>query len=221
MKRSPGSFVVCVVLSMVAGMTARGETIATERIPAAPGLESSRSSIPYQNELDRSAKLPDLTQDPHVIEMLTQLWKLTHNGSLCYERGAWIIRAEDGEHSCHQVPPTYQCNQLTFQPVPPPGAIAFVHTHPAPRGVSRQDQGADKKVAEIIGLPLYTIEIDGISKYDPATGKTTKEIDGRAWRYRADKDGCHCPVPGDPNLRMAKKKRAAPAKSAGVIAGGN
>lgn len=221
MKRSPGSFVVYAALSIVISFALRAETNSTERIPAGPGLESSRSSIPYQNETERSAMLPDLSQDPHVIEMLAELWKLTHNGSLCHERGAWIIKGEDGDHSCQQVPPTYECNQLTFQPVPPPGAIAFVHTHPAPRGVSRKDEGADKQVAKIIGLPLYTIEIDGISKYDPATGKTTKEIDGRKWRSNADNDGCRCPVGRDPNLRMVKKKPADPPRNAGVIAGGN
>ena len=207
MKRSPGFFVVCLVALLAVTPALLAETAETERIPSAPSVEPSRSAIPYQNELERTGSLPDLSQDPHVVEMLRELWKLTHNGSLCHERGAWILRSDDGSHSCAQVPPTYECNRLTFNPVPPPGAIAFVHTHPAPRGVSRKDEGADKRVAQIIGLPLYTIEIDGISKFDPLTGRTTKEIEGRSWRNQAESDGCHCPVPRDADTRLVRKKR--------------
>lgn len=217
MKRSPGLLVVAVSLFLATGLSIRAETAGTERIPSGPTLDASRATIPYQNELERGAMLPDITQDPHVVEMLVKLWKLTHNGALCYERGAWIVREEDGSHSCNQVPPTFQCNQLTFSSVPPPGAIAFVHTHPAPRGVSRTDEGADTKAAKLIGLPLYTIEIDGISKYDPATGRKTREIDSHRWRAAAEKDGCDCPISRDPGTRLVKtkpRKTPGPARSA-------
>lgn len=212
MKRSPGSLVVALSLFLAIGLSMRAETAGTERIPTGPSLDASRATVPYQNELERVAMLPDITQDPHVVEMLVKLWRLTHNGASCYERGAWIVREEDGSHSCSQVPPTFQCNQLTFSSVPPPGAIAFVHTHPAPHGISRMDEGADTKVANLIGLPLYTIEIDGISKYDPATGRKTREIDGRTWRAAAAKDGCDCPISRDPGTRLVKTKTRAPAQ---------
>jgi len=210
MKRSPGFFVVCVVVLLATEASLRAETAETAGIPTDTSIEGSRATIPYQNELERTATLPDLSRDPHVIEMLRDLWRLTHNGSLCHERGAWIVRDEAGSHACRQVPPTYQCNRLTFNPIPPPGAIAFVHTHPAPRGVSRKDEGADRKVAEAIGLPLYTIEIDGVSKYDPATNKTTMEIAGQSWKTKGDRDGCSCPVPRDADTRLAKRKRGQP-----------
>lgn len=210
MKRSPGFLVVLVFVVLAPVLALRAETAETERIPSGPSLDASRSSIPYQNENERVSMLPDISKDPHVVEMLVALWKLTHNGSLCWERGAWIIRGVDGSHSCSQVPPTFQCNKLTFSSVPPQGAIAFVHTHPAPGGVPRKDSGEDAKVAKLIGLPLYTIEIDGISKFDPATGRTTKEIRGRSWRALAEKDGCDCPVTRDPNLRLVKSKPRGP-----------
>ncbi|HUF17965.1 MAG TPA: hypothetical protein VMS12_07970 [Thermoanaerobaculia bacterium] len=221
MKRSPGFLVVQLFVFLTTALVLRAETAETGRIPAGPTLEASRPTVPYQNDLERVAMPPDITQDPHVVEMLVRLWRLTHNGAQCYERGAWIIREEDGSHSCSQVPPTFQCNELAFSSVPPPGAIAFVHTHPAPRGVSRTDEGADTKAAKLIGLPLYTIAIDGISKYDPATGRKTKEIDGRSWRSRAKRDGCDCPVARDPNTSLVKTKPRGPKVGTKAASAGN
>jgi hypothetical protein len=150
-----------------------------------------------------AARPEDLSTDPHVREMIQQLWAQSHFGSLCYERAAWIVREEDGSYSCVQVPPTYECNALRFVPEKPLGTVALMHTHPTTNGVGRRDWGEDERAAELIGVPLYTIERNGLRKYDPVSNKNSREQVGLKWMDRRGEDGCECKVMTPQEIRMA------------------
>ena len=149
----------------------------------------------------------DPMRDPKVLSMIRHLWTQARLGSVCYERAAWIVREPDGSHSCIQVPPTYQCYQLEFSPEKPYGAVAFVHTHPSTNGTGRRDEGADRKAAGKIGIPLYTVEKGGLLRYDPSTDELSMRYHGLRYIHDAATEPTICKVQSPEQIRQANFRR--------------
>lgn len=161
---------------------------------AAPPDDSDRAS---------SSAFEDPVSSVHVREMVQSLWVDSWMGTICQERGAWILRHSDGGYSCKQVPSTSRCRRLTFSGDRPSNAVAFIHTHPNSAAAISPD---DNQAARKIGLPMYTLHRSGLWKFDPASGRTTKELTALAWQQRISADRCSCSNRKSPPLLLARKK---------------
>ena len=168
---------------------------------------SARSATPNKviAEIEKESSAA-LSSDPHVRGILNTLWRLSKFGSTCEERGAWIVRQADGSYSCLQVPATHQCDALTFSPLRPINAVAFVHTHPNRSAGARENDLNDQLAAHRIGLPMYTLHRMGLWEYDPRTGVTEQQIGPMGWQKGMIEDQ-RCPVMG-PSTKLADQMPA-------------
>lgn len=128
---------------------------------------------------------------------MLDLWKKAGWGMKKQEQGAWIMRdPTTGQYSCKAWPQTNEEFKLTLKkgtPIPD-NTVAIIHTHPAPTfGKTQQpDDAGDRKVAQVLGYPIYTItKNNGVGKYDPATDLPSKEETSIVFPNAA-RDGCTC-----------------------------
>ncbi|HEV8433394.1 MAG TPA: IPT/TIG domain-containing protein [Thermoanaerobaculia bacterium] len=136
------------------------------------------------------------TADPHVQEMMLDLWKKANYGMSPKEQAGWLIKdPKTGQYSCQGWPQTGQSNQLTLKKgwTKPANTVAVIHTHPAVGGRTQQpDDAGDRAVARATGVPIYTItKQNGVGKFDPATGQGSKEEPSIKFPNAA-KDACSC-----------------------------
>jgi RHS repeat-associated protein len=140
--------------------------------------------------------LDQLTADPHMQEMMEDLWKYSGSGMRPEEQGAWVTQdPTTSKYSCVPWPQTHESNALSLRRgwTKPPNTVAIVHTHPAVGHRTQEpDDAGDRQVAQATQVPIYTItKQNGIGKYDPATGQASKEEPSINFPNTA-KDGCSC-----------------------------
>jgi RHS repeat-associated protein len=136
------------------------------------------------------------TADPHVQEMMLDLWKKANYGLSPKEQAGWLIKdPTTGQYSCQSWPQTGQSNQLTLKKgwTKPTNTVAVIHTHPAVGGRTQEpDDAGDRAVARATGVPIYTItKQNGVGKFDPVTGHGSKEEPSINFPNAA-KDACSC-----------------------------
>ena len=157
-------------------------------------IESGRSDLILSG-------LDEVTADPHVREMIEDLWEQVGFGAWSYEVFAFIRQDPDtGAYSCERLPGTFQTNKFTIKKGTdiPDWTIAVIHTHPRVR-TDKPDQGQDPAAARAFGRPLYVITKKGVGKFDPAVTtrgyRGTLEETTNSWSGpEIAGDGCKCPV---------------------------
>ncbi|MEO8379706.1 MAG: RHS repeat-associated core domain-containing protein [Acidobacteriota bacterium] len=144
--------------------------------------------------------LDQVTADPHVQEMVTDLWIIAQWGHRPQEAFAFITHdPKTGNYGCHRLRATYESNQFTIkkETVIPANTIAVIHTHPNAR-TSQPDDLGDVAAANLFHKidpninALYTISRKGVGKYVPGAKRGTQEESSLNFPNAA-KDGCGCP----------------------------
>ncbi|MEO8217749.1 MAG: hypothetical protein ABI718_11765 [Acidobacteriota bacterium] len=204
MSRLNAVVVLSMLLSAVPAVSAERAGADSTGPIESESFTSGPATVSSQTRRTEAAKeIPTaLVEDARFRGMLNILWKASRFGTTCEERGAWIIRDADGSYSCLQVPVTHQCDELSFSPLRPLNAVAFVHTHPNRSSGARDNDLNDQLAAHRIGLPMYTLHRLGVWKYDPHTGITGRELGALGWQKGLVDARGGCPVMG-PATRLS------------------
>ena len=126
----------------------------------------------------KSTPLFDLsTIDEAVIEEFKKAWEVSGNGNWNVEGLVLIYRNADGSYRAASLGTTNEDRKFTFRWEP--DAIAIVHTHPNDRAPKPDEM--DKRVADKLGVPIFTITGRGMYMYDPITRETIKVKNGLDW----------------------------------------
>jgi hypothetical protein len=113
----------------------------------------------------------------NAVREFVRAWNISGQGTTGREGVVLIYRMDDGSYTGELQRFTNEYGKATF--AWKPGIVAIVHTHPNKADPKPADQ--DKFVAEKYGIPNFTITIDGMYLYDPATKKTIKVLNGLDW----------------------------------------
>jgi hypothetical protein len=116
-----------------------------------------------------------------LMRAINEAWRMSGDGMSTREGAVLIFRMTDGTYTGRVQRFTNEQFQLSF--AWDPAAVAIVHTHPNGRDPKPAEQ--DKRVAEKLGVPNFTVSINGMYVYDPATRKTTKVLSGLDWLNRS------------------------------------
>jgi hypothetical protein len=133
------------------------------------------------NRLPRPASGVDYvlsTFDKPIIESFREAWQRAGNGTTSRESVVMILKMSGGGYSARMPSATNEYKSFTF--AWHPATIAIVHTHP--NGSHARPEAGDLVIADKYQVPIFTITIQGMFVYDPATHKTTKVCDGLLWR---------------------------------------
>lgn len=127
------------------------------------------------------------TFDKPIIDSFREAWQRAANGTSPRESVVLILKMADGGYSARLPNPTNEYKSFTF--VWHPATIAIVHTHP--NGSRPRPEDGDITAADKYKVPVFTITVQGMFVYDPATRKITKICDGLAWRDDAAWEKIH------------------------------
>ena len=129
--------------------------------------------------VDRNAFAPfDLRRiNAEVVDAMRQAWKLAEYGKSSREAGVVVVLEQDGRYSAkvHFSPDSLLQVRMSV----PPGTVALFHTHPNSVGYSPSPQ--DRKNADRLQIPSFTMTDRGLWAYNPTTGKTTEVLPMRSW----------------------------------------
>ena len=114
--------------------------------------------------------------DEGLTKEFVKAWNLSDDGTSGREGVVLIFRMGDGSYTARSLGFTNQYQRFTFKWNP--AALAIVHTHPESCDPKPSEQ--DRRIADQLGVPNFTISIYGMYVYDPATRKTNKVM------YRLD-----------------------------------
>ncbi len=95
------------------------------------------------------------------------------------EAGASVYRDASGRYQCHTITNSIAGGAVEIRLHP--DAIAIFHTHPLRTQPS--PSSIDAALAKRLGIPVYTVQPEGVFRVDPA-GRVTQEA-GRGWRRSA------------------------------------
>ena len=93
----------------------------------------------------------------------------------------------DGSYSARLPNPTNEYKSFTF--AWHPATIAIVHTHP--NGSPPRPEDGDITAADRYKVPIFTLTMQGMFVYDPATRKITRILHGLLWREDAAWEKIH------------------------------
>lgn len=110
--------------------------------PAAGGAGGGVTQPPPDSTADRPCSTRDsVLNSPAVQAGFKDLWARSNSGgtmSQRYERGGWVIRDSQGGYSIQSFPDSWTTGPCGIDAplgtVPPPGSVAWVHTHPYAAG---------------------------------------------------------------------------------------
>jgi len=147
-------------------------------------------------EAERAARLPRPTSgvdfvlstfDKPTIDKFREAWQRASNGTSPRESVVLILRMADGSYSARLPNPTNEYKSFTF--AWHPATIAIVHTHP--NGSPPRPEDGDITAADRYKVPIFTLTMQGMFVYDPATRKITRILDGLLWREDAAWEKIH------------------------------
>jgi hypothetical protein len=147
-------------------------------------------------EAERVSRLPHPTSgvdfvlstfDKPIIDKFREAWQRAGNGTSPRESVVLILRMADGSYSARLPSPTNEYKSFTF--AWHPATIAIVHTHP--NGSPSRPENGDITAADKYKVPIFTITMQGMFVYDPATRKITRILDGLLWREDAAWEKIH------------------------------
>ncbi|HSE38139.1 MAG TPA: hypothetical protein VLG74_12620 [Blastocatellia bacterium] len=103
--------------------------------------------------------------DEDIVKQFGKAWSDSRLGNNRPEAVVLIYRLTDGRYRGEFHGGTNEYGQSTFKWVR--SAVAIVHTHP--QCFSPEPTAQDRRVAEKLGVPIFTITAKGMYVYDPAT----------------------------------------------------
>lgn len=115
--------------------------------------------------------------DSRMVKEFRRAWRISRNGSSFIEGLVLIFRMPDGSCQAELQDQTNQFKSVSF--TFKPDVAAIVHTHP--NGSDPRPSDADREVADVCGIPIFTITSEGMFVYDPATRETSKVMDRLDW----------------------------------------
>lgn len=121
------------------------------------------------------------TFDKPIIGKFREAWQRSGNGTTPRESVILILRMADGSYSARLPNPTNQYKSFTFSWHP--ATVAIVHTHPNNSPPRPEDD--DIKSADKFNVPVFTLTVQGMFVYNPATRQTSKVLDGLTWQEDA------------------------------------
>lgn len=88
-----------------------------------------------------------------------------------------MIKEPDGAYRAEVVFELHEFLQVRFEVVP--GTVAIMHTHPNSFGAMPSPQ--DRKNADLLQIPTFTMTNRGLWVYDPRTRKTSPLLPMLSW----------------------------------------
>ena len=174
-----------VLLTSFVAASARAQTPATstanddpcETSGAAPSVSLLAFSLVPSGLPLMAANGTRTNIDQRIIKEFDNAWRASGDGTNGREGVVLIFRMADGSYTGRSQGFTNQYERFTFKWSP--NAVAIVHTHPNSNDPKPAEQ--DQRVADKYGVPNFTITINGMYVYEPATRKTRKVVDGLDW----------------------------------------
>ena len=127
------------------------------------------------------------TFDKPIIDKFREAWQRAANGTSPRESVVLILKMADGSYSARLPNPTNEYKSFTF--AWHPATIAIVHTHP--NGSPPRPEDGDITAADRYKVPIFTLTMQGMFVYDPATRKITRILHGLLWREDAAWEKIH------------------------------
>jgi len=128
--------------------------------------------------------------NPNVIREFGKAWQAARYGKADSEGAVLLFRKADGSLVATGQGYTNEFDSFTFKCNP--AAIAIVHTHR--NSVGAEPSAADRKVADRLGVPIFTITSRGMYVYDPEMKRVVKMQDGLDWLDASKWSTDHSPV---------------------------
>ena len=137
--------------------------------------------IPCANQIDETAGTSssiDLSKiNQQVTTEFLKAWNSSHNGVDKVEAVVLIFCRADGSYFAAALGQTNEPNKLRFKW--DPAAIAIAHTHPT--GLDPKPSSEDKRIADKLGVPIFTMTRWGMYMYDPETKQIKKVQNNLDW----------------------------------------
>ena len=126
-----------------------------------------------------AAPLPSVIQevDEQALGELERAWLLARAGTGAVEEAVLLVRLPDGGWEARLEPHSNVHAGARFSL--PPGAAAIFHTHP--NAVLAEPSRQDRRLADRLGLPVFTLASEGLFVYDPRAGRVLKLMDRLQW----------------------------------------
>ena len=138
-------------------------------------------ALPIANQIDETASAYssiDLSKiNQQVTTEFLKAWNSSHNGVDQVEAVVLIFCRADGSYFASSLGQTNESNKLRFKW--DPAAIAIAHTHPT--SLDPKPSSEDKRVADKLGVPIFTMSRWGMYMYDPGTHQITKIQNNLDW----------------------------------------
>ncbi|MEW6209145.1 MAG: hypothetical protein AB1631_12315 [Acidobacteriota bacterium] len=147
--------------------------------PGASDMDESKLPAPSSSAEATRMKLSfDLSRiNLSVIREFETAWRYAKSGTSDVEGLVLIFRKLDGSYFAAQGAFTNEYKQVSFKWHP--NAIAIVHTHP--NNVNPEPNGNDCRIADRLGVPVFTLTSRGMFMYDSRTRKITRVQEGIDW----------------------------------------
>jgi len=104
-------------------------------------------------------------------------WNSSHNGIDNVEAVVLIFGKVNGSYFATALGQTNEINKLRFKW--DPAALAIAHTHPT--SINPKPSLQDMRLAERMGVPIFTMTRWGMYMYDPGTHQMTKVQNSLDW----------------------------------------
>ena len=115
--------------------------------------------------------------DAAAAKVFQEAWHVSRNGSDGFEGLVLVYPTPDGSILARSQGKSAEQKQFTFGWTA--NIIAVVHTHP--NDVDPRPVGADLRLADRLGVPVFTITRRGMFVYDPDTKTISVVKDGLEW----------------------------------------
>ena len=137
--------------------------------------------MPNANQIDETAPTSssiDLSKiNQQVTTEFLKAWNSSHNGVDKVEAVVLIFSRADGSYFAAALAQTNESNKLRFKW--DPAAIAIAHTHPTT--LDPKPSIEDKRIADKLGVPIFTMSRWGMYMYDPVTKQIRKVQNNLDW----------------------------------------
>jgi hypothetical protein len=150
-------------------------------LPRPPASEGEAERVARAPRPVSSVDFVLSTFDKPIIDSFREAWQRAANGMSPRESVVLILKMADGGYSARMPNPTNEYKSFTF--AWHPATIAILHTHP--NNSHPRPEDGDITAADKFKVPVFTLTLQGMFVYDPATRKITKVCDGLAWRDAA------------------------------------
>jgi hypothetical protein len=138
-------------------------------------------AIPCVNQIDENARTHSIIDFSKINQQVTteflKAWNSSHNGIDKVEAVVLIFCRADGSYFAAALGQTNESNKFRFKW--DPAAIAIAHTHPT--SIDPKPSKEDMRVADKLGVPIFTMSRWGMYMYDPGTRRTIKVQNSLDW----------------------------------------